>query len=123
LDVWKYSNEPLKRWILLETHRALTDQRAIPDYKFGGRSLQSHLEFEESWEDHDKLSVNFTAIRWLGLGVVVFFCAFFASLLFSPKGSFAGHILTTVAAFLATGWAAAFLFEAVVKEIFKSLSG
>ena len=123
LDVWKYSNEPLKRWILLETHRALTDQGAIPDYKFGGRSLQSHLEFEESWEDHDRLSVNFVAIRWLGLGVVVFFCAFFASLLFSPKASFAGHILTTVAAFLATGWAAAFLFEAVVKELFKSLSG
>ncbi|MGD0158575.1 MAG: P-loop NTPase fold protein [Terracidiphilus sp.] len=123
LDVWKYSNEPLKRWILLETHRALTDQRAIPDYKFGGRSLQSHLEFEESWEDHDRLSVNFAAVRWLGLGVVVFFCAFFASLLFSPKASFAGHILTTVAAFLATGWAAAFLFEAVVKELFKSLSG
>ena len=123
LDVWKYSNEPLKRWILLETHRALTDQVAIPDYKFGGRSLQSHLEFEESWEDHDKLSVNFAAVRWLGLGVVVFFCAFFASLLFSPNASFAGHILTTVAAFLATGWAAAFLFEAVVKELFKSLSG
>jgi hypothetical protein len=123
LDVWKYSNEPLKRWILLETHRALTDQGAIPAYKFGGRSLQSHLEFEESWEDHDRLSVNFAAVRWLGLGVVVFFCAFFASLLFSPKASFAGHILTTVAAFLATGWAAAFLFEAVVKELFKSLSG
>jgi KAP family P-loop domain len=123
LDVWKYSNEPLKRWILLETHRALSDQGAIPDYKFGGRSLQSHLEFEESWEDHDRLSVNFAAVRWLGLGVVVFFCAFFASLLFSPKTSFVGHILTTVAAFLATGWAAAFLFEAVVKELFKSLSG
>ncbi len=57
LDVWKYSNEPLKRWILLETHRALTAQGAITDYKFSGRSLQSHLEFEESWEDHDRLAI------------------------------------------------------------------
>ena len=37
--------------------------------------------------------------------------------------SFTGRILTTVTAFLATGGLAAFLFQAVVKEIFKSLSG
>src|ERR1700745_1307283 len=55
LDVWKYSNDPLKRWILLETCRSLTEQGAFDDYSFEGRSLQSHLEFEESWQDRDKL--------------------------------------------------------------------
>ncbi len=123
LDVWKYSNEPLKRWVLFETERSLTKQGVISDYKFGGRSLQSHLEFEESWEDQDKVKVNYRAVGWLGLAVVLFICIFLASLFFSPPASYSWRILTTASAFLAAGGAAAFLLEAVIKEIFKSLSG
>jgi KAP family P-loop domain len=33
LDVWKYSNEPLKRWILIETCNSLTAQGAISKYE------------------------------------------------------------------------------------------
>jgi KAP family P-loop domain len=122
LDVWKYSNEPLKRWILLETHRTLVEQAAIVDYKFKDRSLESHLEFEETWEDRDRVSVNYKAVRLLGVGVVVACCTFFA-LLFLPHPSFTGRVLTLVTAFLAAGGLAAFLLEAVIKELFKSLSG
>src|SRR6266849_10707326 len=50
LDVWKYSSDPLKRWILLETERQLTENKLLQDYKFQGRSMQSHLEFEEDLE-------------------------------------------------------------------------
>src|SRR5258707_68007 len=31
LDVWKYSSDPLKRWILLETERQLEDQGIVTD--------------------------------------------------------------------------------------------
>jgi len=52
LDVWKYSSDPLKRWILLETARQLTKNGLLKEqYKYQGRSLQSHLEFEEYLED------------------------------------------------------------------------
>src|SRR5579863_5864191 len=57
LDVWKYSSDPLKRWVLLETERQLTDQKLLDDYKFQNRSMQSHLEFEEELEDKDKLEI------------------------------------------------------------------
>jgi hypothetical protein len=123
LDVWKYSDEPLKRWILLETHRSLTEQKVISNYEFGGRSLQSHLEFEESWEDRDKVSVNFTAVRWLGVSVLFFIGVFLIFLFLVPHTSYVAHIFTIVSAFLAVGGTATLLFEAVVKEIFKSLSG
>ncbi|MDP2856639.1 MAG: P-loop NTPase fold protein [Bacillota bacterium] len=43
LDVWKFSRDPVKRWVLLQ----MQEQLALEDYTFEGRTLQSHLEFEE----------------------------------------------------------------------------
>jgi hypothetical protein len=123
LDVWKYSNEPLKRWILLETCKSLSEQHAISNYELGGRSLQSHLEFEESWEDRDKVTINFAAVRWLGVAVVALIGLFVAFLFLLPRESYVGHIFTVLSGFLAVGGVSALLFESVLKELFKSLSG
>lgn len=122
LDVWKYSEEPLKRWVLLETCRSLTEQGALSNYQFDGRSLQSHLEFEESWEDRDKLSVNFTALRWLSGAVIGLLAIFVAFLFFTPPNSSNLRVFTAIFGLLAAGGVAAFLFEAVIKEMMKSLS-
>lgn len=123
LDVWKYSNEPLKRWILIETCNSLTQQGAISGYELGGRSLQSHLEFEESWEDRDRVTINFAAVRWLGFAVLALVGLFVALLFFTPQTSYVGHVFTVLSGFLAVGGMSALLFEGVVKELFKSLSG
>jgi hypothetical protein len=89
LDVWKYSSDPLKRWVLLETVRTLEEQGALTNYTLEGRSLKSHLEFEESWEDHGKVKVNLNAVRSLGIAVVAVILCFFALLYFSsgPRNS------------------------------------
>src|SRR5207248_3528052 len=62
LDVWKYSSDPLKRWVLLESERQLRDQLSIPEYKYQGRNLQSHLEFEEQTEDETKVKIGWRTI-------------------------------------------------------------
>lgn len=123
LDVWKYTNDPLKRWILLETHKSLTEQGAITDCLPGGRTLQSHLEFEEAWEDKDKLNVNFQALRWLALAVVILIALFIASVFLTRSAPTVWRILSELFGFLATAGVAALLFESVIKEMFKSLSG
>ena len=58
LDVWKYSSDPLKRWVLLETSRQLERQNSLRDYKYQDRTLQSHLEFEEQVQDENKVEID-----------------------------------------------------------------
>jgi hypothetical protein len=61
LDVWKYVSDPLKRWILLETARQLADQSVLSkEYHFEGRSLESHLEFEQQWHEESKATLSAT---------------------------------------------------------------
>jgi len=59
LDVWKYSSDPLKRWILLETERQLEDQGIITAYKYQNRTLASHLEYEEAWEEKGEVQLRY----------------------------------------------------------------
>jgi len=59
LDVWKYSSDPLKRWILLETERQLEDQEAVLEYQYDNRTLASHLEYEEAWEETGEVQVRY----------------------------------------------------------------
>jgi hypothetical protein len=59
LDVWKYSADPLKRWILLETERQLEDQGIIADYEYQNRTLASHLEYEEAWEEKGQVQLRY----------------------------------------------------------------
>ena len=46
LDVWKYSRDPVRRWVLSQ----METQLGLDDYTYEDRSLQSHLEFEEELE-------------------------------------------------------------------------
>jgi hypothetical protein len=59
LDVWKYSSDPLKRWILLETERQLEDQGIVTDYQYQNRTLASHLEYEEAWEEKGQVQLRY----------------------------------------------------------------
>src|SRR6266478_6385421 len=71
LDVWKYSSDPLKRWILLETTRQLAQQGIVQEYKYEGRSLQSHLEFEEQVEDESKIRIDFRVLASLAAVLLI----------------------------------------------------
>jgi KAP family P-loop domain len=123
LDVWKYSSEPLKRWVLLESERSLNAQGAIKGFQFDGRTLQSHLEFEESWEDRGKISVSFRALRWLASSTVACIVIFIACLLLPESAPRFWKIMGPFWGVLAAGGVTTLLFENVVKELFKSLSG
>src|SRR5580698_813243 len=82
LDVWKYSFDPLKRWILLETSRQLEKQGILDSYKYQDRTLQSHLEFEELVEDENRVAIDYKLLfRFLGgiglfLAIVVIYSLF-----------------------------------------------
>jgi hypothetical protein len=65
LDVWKYSSDPLKRWILFETSAQLEQQHLLTNYRFENRSLQSHLEFDEQTEDSSRIVIDFKALGLL----------------------------------------------------------
>ena len=72
LDVWKYSKEPLKKWLLFEFQDQIT--KFIPefaDYKYEGRDLRSHFEYEETWEEEKKTKINKGIVKTLfAIGVV-----------------------------------------------------
>jgi hypothetical protein len=99
------------------------EQRAFSDYQFEGRSLQSHLEFEESWEDRGNIKVNFSAIRGLGILVLVLVGLFLAFVLLVPATSPFYRYGSIILSFLAVGSVTTLLFESVLKELFKSLTG
>jgi hypothetical protein len=85
LDVWKYSSDPLKRWILLETERQLTNHGLLKDYKFQGRNMQSHLEFEESLEDKDRIEIDFKNFRRLAATYCTWHCSLWSCLALYPS--------------------------------------
>ncbi len=76
LDVWKYSKEPLKKWLLFEFQEQIT--QFIPEfaeYKYEGRDLKSHFEYEETWEEEKKTKVN------KGIVKTVFLVGVFAAII------------------------------------------
>ncbi len=76
LDVWKYSKEPLKKWLLFEFQEQIS--QFIPqfkDYKYEGRDLRSHFEYEETWEEEKKTKIN------KGIVKTVFLVGIFAALI------------------------------------------
>lgn len=122
LDVWKYSSDPLKRWILFETLRSLQAQKAFENYDFDGRSLQSHLEFEESWQDRDQVKVNFDAIQWI-VYLTAVVLGLFVLFLILGKSNYKWQVGTTVTGILSAAGLTALFFEGILKELFKSVSG
>lgn len=123
LDVWKYSSDPLKRWILLETERQLADKNVVQNYKFEGRTLRSHLEFEEHVDDETKISLDRRVIALLVSIVIVTLVAITLVSLFVPEnwksnGALAGLISVLSAVALTSA-----LLTAVFGELLKSIAG
>src|SRR5713101_2424690 len=127
LDVWKYSSDPLKRWILLETERQLINQEILENYEFEGRDLQSHLEFEEKWEEKSPLQISLAAISTLGL--VLKFVTFFSIPIYfllgyyAPLASDVWRWLHTVAGGVSVTGVVGLVIQFIVKAILESLKG
>lgn len=123
LDVWKYSSDPLKRWILLETERQLTGRKVIEAYKFQGRTLQSHLEFEEHAEDETKIAVDRNVIAVLVAMVVVAAISVVLVSLYAPDNWKSNGVLGGLIVVLSGIGFASLLLTAVFGELLKSISG
>lgn len=127
LDVWKYSSDPLKRWILFETERQLEDQEILRQSTFEGRGLQSHLEFEEKWEEKGPLQVSLATINFLGK-VLAFSAVFsvptyFALALLAPLGSRLLRWLLSLSGLVSTVSAVGLLLQFTVKKIPEAFEG
>lgn len=126
LDVWKYSSDPLKRWILLETHRQLEEAGAIQGYRFNDRDLRSHLEYEEHWEQKEGFKIDLSALRRIasisGLALVSAVLLFLVVYLFVPTASKFYGTLSAITGAIVGGSISTFLYETVVKKMLEPLS-
>jgi hypothetical protein len=118
LDVWQFTHEPLKRWILFEIERQLKEQQSKPfiSYVYDKKSLQENLEFSESHEEqHRSDSKNGKPVkRWIFSGTLILLglvLYIFAqnNLLDKISGPISG-LLVTLGLFC-------FLFEIILKEV------
>jgi hypothetical protein len=127
LDVWKYSADPLKRWILLETQQQLENQNILHEYRFGGRDLQSHLEFEEQWKDETPLRLNLATITKLGSVLTLLsalsFPLFVLLAALGPLVSEFWKWLFSVSAWIAGISGIGLLIQFIVKKVMESLKG
>jgi hypothetical protein len=123
LDVWKYSSDPLKRWILLETERQLTSQGVISNYKYENRTLQSHLEFEEHLDDHTKITLDHKVIGILiGILVAAIVLVVVVSL-YAPASWRSNGVLGGLIVVLSGIGLTSLMLTAVLGELLKSISG
>jgi hypothetical protein len=123
LDVWKYSSDPLKRWILLETERQLTNHGLLKGYKFQGRTMQSHLEFEESLEDKDRIEIDFKNFKLLTGVIVLGIVLCGLTWIYVPATGRFLEIFRWLVALSAGGGMVALIVSAALKKIGESLSG
>jgi hypothetical protein len=123
LDVWKYSSDPLKRWILLETARQLERQDKVSNYKYEGRSLQSHLEFEEQVEDESKVKVSLKVAGWLTGILLAAVVILVLLVLYGPSSWASNGVLAGLIVVISGFSFMALLLSSVVLELFKAVSG
>ena len=123
LDVWKYSSDPLKRWILLETARQLEKQGLVSDYKHERRSLQSHLEFEEQVEDESKVTVDFKVLGGLAVILLATIILLVLLALYGPESWRANGVVGGIIVVISGFAFLAVLLGSVVVELFKAVSG
>jgi KAP family P-loop domain len=123
LDVWKYSSDPLKRWILLETERQLTAARLVTGYTFQGRTLQSHLEFEEELEDKNRLEIDFKNFGLVLAIALVGAVAAFVVWYYLPVSGKLSQAISALLALAAGGGVIATILTAACKKLGESLSG
>ncbi|HXF12694.1 MAG TPA: P-loop NTPase fold protein [Terriglobales bacterium] len=123
LDVWRYSADPLKRWILLETERQLANHKLLTTYRFEDRTLQSHLEFEEELEDENHLEIDFKNFG-LVLGVAIgLAAAAFVAWLYLPTLGKLGKAISALLAIIASGGIVAAILTTALKKLGEALSG
>jgi hypothetical protein len=123
LDVWKYSSDPLKRWILLETCRQLQCQGTLKDYKYQDRTLQSHLEFEEQVQDENKIKLDYKYLfRYVGILAAFIVIVVLASL-YLPASLRASGVLNGLLIVLASAGLTSVVFVSIVIDFLKKISG
>jgi KAP family P-loop domain len=122
LDVWKYASDPLKRWILLETERQLTDPGLLREYRYQDRSLQSHLEFDEELHDEDRLRIDVPNLRYIGTVTAALIAASLLSSHYVPERWRAAAAIRWLLTVAAGGTVVAFALQATFKAIGESLS-
>jgi hypothetical protein len=123
LDVWKYSSDPLKRWILLETERQLAKQELLKNYEFQGRSMQSHLEFEEDIEDKDRLEIDFRNFKRLTILLALTIALSVVAWILVPETWKIRDALRWILTLSAGSGVVALVITAAMKKMGESLSG
>jgi hypothetical protein len=123
LDVWKYSSDPLKRWILLETSRQLEKQEILVAYKYEDRTLQSHLEFEEQVEDENKVTVDYRLLTRFVIVIVAFLAILVLASLYLPGSLKSNGALNGLIAVLVSAGLTSVALVSISIEFLKSVSG
>lgn len=123
LDVWKYSSDPLKRWILLETSRQLEKQEILNAYKYQDRTLQSHLEFEEQVEDENKVAVDYKLLTRFVVIIVAFLAILVLASLYLPGSLKSNGALNGLIAVLVSAGLTSVALVSISIEFLKSVSG
>jgi hypothetical protein len=124
LDVWKYSSDPLKRWVLIETERQLTALGLIDkDYVFEDRSLQSHLEFDEQLEDKSTIKIEFRNIGLVLLFATLVTIVALAGWIFVPTTNRFRELVTLIAGAVIASTGALGMLAVVGKKAAEFISG
>ena len=123
LDLWKYSSDPLKRWILLETSRQLEKQKILNAYKYQDRTLQSHLEFEEQVEDENKVAVDYKLLTRFVVIIVAFLAILVLASLYLPGSLKSNGALNGLIAVLVSAGLTSVALVSISIEFLKSVSG
>lgn len=123
LDVWKYSSDPLKRWVLLETERQLNEKKLLEGYRYENRPLQSHLEFEEELEQKDRIEIDFKNSFWFSLACAVLAALSFVAWNYVPDTWRLHDAVRWILAFFAGGGVVGLIGGALLKKLGESLPG
>lgn len=123
LDVWKYSSDPLKRWILLETERQLNEKKLLEAYRYENRPLQSHLEFEEELEQKDRIEIDFKNLFWFSLACAVLIALSLIAWNYVPDTWRLHDAIRWILALFVGGGVIGLIGGALLKKIGESLPG
>lgn len=123
LDVWKYSSDPLKRWILLETERQLTAKKFLESYQYDNRPLQSHLEFEEALEEKGRIEIDFKNFSRLALGSALLIALSFLVWIYLPPTWKLHDAIRWILAVFAGGGTVALIGGAILRKMGETLPG
>src|SRR5712692_5855527 len=124
LDVWKYSLDPLKRWILLETERQLEDQGIVTAYEYENRTLGSHLEYEEAWEEKGEVQLRYDVLwKYLPIATSISTILSIVLIALSENGFAFLRALSYLFALVAGGGIAGIIADKFFKKVIDAVVG